>query len=466
MIQYRVMQRDIEGGLGLALAHPLFYLVAILFQLVPMGDFAFKVNMVSAIAAAFAVANLFLLCRLWLNNTFAAFIGALSFALSHTFWRHASLPETYTMYTALLLAELVWITLYLKDRKAPYLYLAALCNGLAIAVHMLAIIPLACYLVCIVIWVVKKHFAIKQVALTFCCWCLGASVYLYLIIKQWVATDDLLATLKSAAFGTNWQQDVLNATMSVKIVKENILFFMLNFPTPNILLVLMGIIALIKTKQNKTLRTLFLVTGLLFLAFAGRYTVPDRYAFFIPFYAFCAILIAHGIFYLRQHWTSARALATAVFLMALLPAGVYATVPKFAESREWIFKNHRQIPYRNNYTYFLQPWKTGYLGADRFASEVLEQVAPNAVLYADGTTLYPLLIMQQLKAIRSDVTVVADHGSYRHLSEFDENHIDQVFPQRPVYTVSDQPGYCHPFLKEQFILESRGLIFQATAKNP
>ena len=157
MIQYRVMQRDIEGGLGLALAHPFFYSVAIIAEMIPMGVFAFKVNMVSALAAAFAVANLFLLCRLWLDNTFAALIAAISFALSHTFWRHGSLPETYTMYMAFLLAELIWIAFYLKCQKVHYLYLAALCNGLSIAVHMLGVIPLACYLVCVVIWLAKKN---------------------------------------------------------------------------------------------------------------------------------------------------------------------------------------------------------------------------------------------------------------------------------------------------------------------
>ena len=52
MIQYRVWHNDIEGGLGLALSHPLFYILAIGAKYIPVGEFAYRVNLVSAIAAA------------------------------------------------------------------------------------------------------------------------------------------------------------------------------------------------------------------------------------------------------------------------------------------------------------------------------------------------------------------------------------------------------------------------------
>jgi hypothetical protein len=55
MIQYRVWHNDIEGKLGLALAHPLFYILAIGAKYIPLGEFAHRVNLVSACAGAVAI---------------------------------------------------------------------------------------------------------------------------------------------------------------------------------------------------------------------------------------------------------------------------------------------------------------------------------------------------------------------------------------------------------------------------
>ncbi|MBN2211954.1 MAG: DUF2723 domain-containing protein, partial [Sedimentisphaerales bacterium] len=105
MIQYRVAHGDIEGKLGLALAHPLFYLLTMAGVKVLPGDLAFRINLMSALFGAIAVANLFLLIYIWIKKFWPAIVAAGSLALSHTFWQHAALPETYNLYVALLLGE-------------------------------------------------------------------------------------------------------------------------------------------------------------------------------------------------------------------------------------------------------------------------------------------------------------------------------------------------------------------------
>ena len=64
MFQHRIWHNDIEGNLGLALSHPLYHIIGIGVKYIPIGEFAYRVNLISAIAAAVAVANLFLLLRL------------------------------------------------------------------------------------------------------------------------------------------------------------------------------------------------------------------------------------------------------------------------------------------------------------------------------------------------------------------------------------------------------------------
>ena len=68
MFQYRIFHNDIEGKLGLALAHPLYCIIAIGVKYIPLGEFGYRINLISAIAAAFTVANVFLLLKLWLGG--------------------------------------------------------------------------------------------------------------------------------------------------------------------------------------------------------------------------------------------------------------------------------------------------------------------------------------------------------------------------------------------------------------
>ena len=117
LIQYRVWHNDIEGSEGLAISHPLYHLLAIGAKYVPVGEFGRRVNLVSAVAAAIAVANLYLLVRLWLGRDFPAVIAAVTLAVSHTFWWHASIAETYTLWAALFLGELIVLLEYTRTRK-------------------------------------------------------------------------------------------------------------------------------------------------------------------------------------------------------------------------------------------------------------------------------------------------------------------------------------------------------------
>ncbi len=463
MIQYRLWHNDIEGRLGLALSHPLFYILAIGAKYVLVGEFAYKVNLVSAIAAAVAVANVFLLLRLWLGKNLPAVVAAVTFALSHTFWRHASIAETYTLYAALLSAELIMLLRYVQTRRVGWLYWLGLLNGLAIADHMLASIPLLCYVVFFIVLLVKKHLRFRHLAIIILLWIAGALPYEYLVIKNIIQTGNLTGTLVSAAFGNSWQGAVLNTSMSVRIVKENLLFILLNFPTPNIVLAFVGCFGLFKISPSRGFRNILLGLVVLFLIFAFRYTVPDRYAFFIPFYCIVSIFVGLGA-YLLQRRINRKILVYLVLLFAFVPVGVYAAVPALAEKMQFSLGTSREIPYRNDYKYFLTPWKTGYHGAERFADEALDVVENNAVIYADGTTVYALLLAQQVGGKRRDVTIVSGHGSVNNLKEYDGKRIDKLFAERAVYVVSPVAGYCPKFLLERYDFTKAGVLYRAVEK--
>ena len=123
MYQYRIWHNDIEGKLGLALSHPLYHIIGIGVKYIPLGEFAYRINFISAVAAAVTIANLFLLLRLWLGKNLPAVLASVTLALSWTIWQFASIAEVYTLYLALFLAEMIMLLRYVKTRRVGFLYL-------------------------------------------------------------------------------------------------------------------------------------------------------------------------------------------------------------------------------------------------------------------------------------------------------------------------------------------------------
>jgi len=459
LIQYRVWHNDVQGFLGLAIAHPLYYLVAMGAKLLPLGTFGQRVNLVSAMAGAVAVANVYLLVRLWLGRNFPAVMAALTLAVSHTFWRHASIAETYTLWTALFLGELIALLVYARTKRTGYLCVLGLLNGLAVAVHMLAVIPGVSYAVLLVVLLTRRKIGAKVLALTLVLWIVGALPYEYLIVRQMIATGDIASTLASAAFGDRWQGAVLNAHLSWQIVRENASFFVLNFPTPNMLLFFIGVFALFKMKPVPAFRFVVGALVVLFFVFAFRYTVPDRYAFFIPFYTLGAVVVGLGAHRVQSR-VRRKGVLVLVAAFSLLPVAVYVAAPSLATRTHLTLSTRGDVPYRDDATFFLRPWKTGYRGAERFAQEALAAAPAHAVIYADTTTVAPLLYAQEVQRQRPDVWIITGLVRSRGALRYGEDAFEELVRARPVYVTSPRPGYCPPFVIDRYDLAQSGLLWR------
>jgi len=459
LIQYRVLHNDVRGYFGLALAHPLYYYLAICLKALPWGSVAYKVNLMSSVCAAAAVANLYILMGVWLKRRLPALVTAITFGLSHTFWRHACIAETYTLWTALFTTELLLILRYYHSRRVGYLYVLALVNGLALSVHLLALLSMTCYSLYLLVQCRQRRLSVRVLVICGLVWGVGALPYLLLVLEYLQKTGSVTATLTSALFGDRWRADVLNTSLSGRIVVENILYFLLNFPTLNIVLFVVGILSLCRMSGDRGLRYLLIALALLFLAFASRYTVLDRYAFFIPYYCLAAVLIGVGVHSLTRRYRQAG-LRCAIIAFSLCPVAVYAVVPAVVRDLGLDLGTRGDVPYRDDCSYFLKPWKTGYHGAERFAREVLEDIEPHALIYADTTMLAPLLITQETCALRPDVTILggAVHGP--DSAHFSPDRVAQSIRTRPVYVLSDKRGYCPAFVLDTYALHREGHVWQ------
>jgi len=460
MYQYRILHNDIQGSLGLALAHPLYHMIGIAIKYIFPGDLARNINLISAISAALTVANIFLLIRLWLGSFWPAIIAAATAAFSHTLWQHAAIAEVYATATAFITTELLLVFAYIKTSQKKYLYLLALTNGLALANHLFAVLSLACWGVFVLTLIFRKKLPAWCLAIMALLWITGALPYEYLIAKQYLATGDLAATIRSALFGQGFSSAVLNSHLTARIIKENIMFLAMNYPTPNIILFFAGLWAVFKIGP-RTWAVLLIALTAIFYIFAFRYTVPDRYAFFMPFYCVVPIFVGAAFAYIFKP-ARHKIAGPVCLILALMPIPVYMALPSIAKKAHVSLGTTRVIPYRDDYIYFLQPWQHCNTGPQKFATQALTSIAPNSVIYADGTTVYALLYEQQLYKIAPSVTVLTPHGSVHN---FDPSlDWDKIIQQRPVYVVSPVKGYIPADWLEKYNFQPAGVLYRVELK--
>jgi hypothetical protein len=106
--QWRVLTGDYVGRLGLALAHPLYIFVARIFDQIPMGSSAWRLNVFSGIGMSVALANLAGVLTLLTGRRWIGLLIATMLAVAHAVWWLSTLAEVYTWSVAGLTAEL-WL---------------------------------------------------------------------------------------------------------------------------------------------------------------------------------------------------------------------------------------------------------------------------------------------------------------------------------------------------------------------
>jgi hypothetical protein len=250
--------------------------------------------------------------------------------------------------------------------------------------------------------------------------------------------------------------------VTLKIIMENIIFILLNFPTVNFLFFFVGL-WIARKKVQRSFVIILISLLILHFIFAFRYTVPDRYEFFLSFYCLATIFLGFGVDVFIRRFNS-KVLISLVIIFSLLPALVYNYTPDLARKEYKGLAERRQRPYRDEYDYFLKPWKTGYRGAERFATEGLEQVENNAVIWAYTTEAHAFLYQQEVKGLRPDVKIVSEFNNSRNIIPFNEENFDKIIDHSEFYVTTIEKNYCPEFLLKRYKFEKAGLLYKATVK--
>jgi len=445
-------------GVVHATGYPLYLLLGQLFTLLPLGDLAWRVNLLSAVSSAAAVGVAYLLFQrlaarvtsgapAWVPRSAAAFAAA-SFAASATFWSQAVIAEVYGLHALLVALVLYSIVRWADSRNRGLgigdwgLGFAALCFGLGLAHHRTIVLLLPALVAYVLIvdpgllrrprhWLPILPLAILPLAL-YAYIPLRASHTPYLRVELasgefvWLYQNDLpsfVALVMGSTFGGSLGlgPDCLNR------LQQSIVWLVAQFPGPGLPAGLaVGTWGAVWQLARR--RADFALLGLTFLALAGfclLYRIGDVYVLYIPAYLAFAGWLATGAAWLlgwvvsvkhsRRRWAG------------LLAAGiVLVSVPAFS------LVNHFPAVDRSQDTAARDMWDT-----------ILAHPLPaGAVLVTnDRNEIVPLLYMQHVEGRRPDLTILFP-------SMFpgpDWANVGGVTGQalgtgRPVYLIKPMPG--------------------------
>ena len=274
----------------------------------------------------------------------------------------------------------------------------------------------------------------------------------------------LVETFRSATVG-RWGSEIFNLADLPRLFLKSLLYVGLAYPTPLILAIPFGAARLVQ--RRNMFSWLILILAALYFLWAARYRVVDQYAFFIPFYVLASILIGVGVSRLVDKMRPGPAWLV-VAAAALVPVAVYAALPVAVPpvvERLGVTLFRRNLPYRDSFRYFLEPWKNGDWGARRFAEEAFAALPPRAVLIPDSTASPPLLCLQKIEGRRPDILLATGEGAPGAAIEHYWGSDVDLLPEatrggRRIFVVSDHYDYMPPWVMKFTRLERFGCIFE------
>lgn len=439
--QMRSINGELHTELGLALCHPLYVAAGYALSLLGPRPLPLALNIFSGIGMAIALANLAALLAIITRKRWVGIITAAMLAVCHTVWWLSTVAEVYTWVVAGLTAEL-WL-LFLLLRRPGWRIATALAfvNGLGLCLHNLALLPVPVYLAVGVILVFQRKLPPWSIAPVAVGWLIGSGLYLGMTIDMAVREGSLSNAISSALFARNWSGHVLGTIGESMHLKANLGLAALNFANFLLPLAVVGWIHLGKFLGRLGASAFAAITLIQFL-FVARYLVPDQFTFLLPTLVMISFAAGIGIALLSQRGPAWRRLVLVLCCISLaFPPVLYAAAPRIARVLGVQAARARPLPYRDEYCYWLVPWKCAEDSAFRFAMQALEYASRNnGIILPDTTTRSALLFVQRFYGIGSDV-IVMHRGCGLPDYRTDVLAFRRAVGDRPLYVHSDSREY-------------------------
>jgi hypothetical protein len=464
--QWRILTGTYSDPLGLALVHPLYLAVGQVIAAVPIGSVTARLNALSSLAMAAALANLSCIVAMLTGRRWIGLVTAAMLSVCHTVWWLATITESYTLNAALFTAELWLLVALLRRPRGLLLVGLALVCGLNWSVHNMALLALPVYAVAAAVLVARRRLPVWSVVVSLLAFVAGALPYLVLIVRQVQASGDLMAAMNSALFGM-YRAEVLNVSARWSNGGTNAVFAAMNFVSPLPVLAVIGWWRLRRLPHRPTAYALAGLT-LIEVCFVSRYSVPDQFMFLLPSLVMIALAAALGVATLADASLAWRKAAMAACILSVvIPPAVYAATPRLAAWSGVQVHHLRQLPFRDDLRYWVVPWKHDERSADLCARAALSQAGDGAVVLLDRTALDAMRVAQRVYGLGPTVVLTDELG---FLGDYDRD--PQAFRRalggRPLYVLTPVRGYIpNKLLTDADFVQQKGqVLYQTVWKHP
>ena len=209
-----------------------------------------------------------------------------------------------------------------------------------------------------------------------------------------------------------------------------------NFAGAGGLLAVLGLVTVLRRRDAAWFA--LLTWGALLVGAGVGSTIPDKFNIYVMAYPSLACLAGEGLLAAQSRWgLSRRSLVGLVVALVTVPVATYAAVVQVSHRTGVDLVGARQAPYRDNAAYFMWPSKRGDTGPRRYAEEALAAMPQGAVLIVDYTLWRPILLLQRVEGVRTDVEVRFVEKLFKPgVAEF----ISGVPPERAVFLGTDTPA--------------------------
>jgi hypothetical protein len=447
-------------GVGHSPGYPTWILLAHPFSRLPIGDVAFRVNLFNALLGGLAISLLYLVYHRIAGSRIAAFVAALTFAFTATFWDITTETDVFTLHVCF---AAIILLIALRWRRRPHdrwLYLLSGIIGISLGNHALTglMIPALVYLV----WSERgwRFFGWRRVSACAGLLLLGLSVYAYMPLRApynpppHLNNPHSLMDFWAQLTAPGARQAMFDVGLLVPLERALTYLIRLSFEFSytGCAIALLGSVLL--WRRDRRLTIFFAIMALLAVAYASNFSIFDIYTYYLPLHIAWAALIAVGAAALLEigakliaragrgagSLTPAWRYGLVTALLLALPAGLYANHFSMVDGSE-------------------------DFSSERFAREVFRQVEPGAMILADWWTIAPLGYLKYIEGQRPDVVMFAAPSIYAEEGFIDFAKEDFLRRYPAVYFV-EMLTYRSNLVRERFYMIPEGPVARVLVERP
>jgi hypothetical protein len=449
--------------------YPVYLLLGkLLSNALPFGNFAYRINLLSAVYAAGTLSGLYLAARQITSNRTGPFLAGLALGISATFWSQAVIAEVYTLATLVLAWSIFFLLHWQVDpaRNGRWLLATLLLLGLAIHTVVELVVPAVGILIVWTLWAKRLPARVwwRSIGMAAAGGAIGAAIFFLAFFVCDTLVNPPISFLNVTLIPSRslWGANLADLDSYIKRLYNTVVplqwggalfsgdpkFMEKEFATYwNALsgldftpLMLAGCgLGLVVTFFRKPGAAVFMLLAYATTTFyIINYKVSSKFVFYLATYIFIAILVGAGMGFLLEkvrEWLAARTRPWVFGLVyALLMLGLAFVIISPAAGSRWqaIQAGRATFFTDDEYTY---PFKN--LGEPRVrAGEILKAVPDNALLLMDWRELYTSVYLANVEQNRSGI-VFREASPYPSNGKLPDTLIQEVNAElkagRPVY---------------------------------